>query len=293
MSSQSADKCRLSRRLIRLTFVAALIAASCLVAGGAGIDPASSSPRKALVINSSIPVLSGYADDETFCASKPFTGTVGYQVHSGIVTMHAALRHLPSHALVGVDWSNNTVRGYFVATVRTDGSGASIPGSIKLFRPGETRGYRLVLTWPNNTKALGNLWPCGPPQIRSPAIAIGPKIAVSPRDGLAQGSTVTVTVSGFGKGEKIYVSECDSAEDATDLGCGHQLAAQPFVSTGQNRSGTAKYLVSDRAASTPNNTRLASTCMARCVIVATQGVGFAWAVTSIGFGQSRLDADKS
>jgi len=263
----------------------AIVLASC----GGGVATSTNSPSMTKTANlSSIPVQSGYNGNEDFCAQQPFGGTIEYRVSSGRATIRVALRRLPKTALVGIEWSNNTVRGYLVGTVRTDGRGNSIPGSEKLFRTGESRGYRIVLTWPNDNQALGNLWPCGPPRIGPPAMAVDPKVVVSPNTGLADGSTVRVTVSGFGIGEKVFLSECASAVDANDLGCGPQLAAQPFVLTGKDRSGSADFVVSERAASIPNTPTLSTFCTEFCVLVATQGDGFAWAVAPLAFGSSQL-----
>ncbi len=112
-----------------------------------------------------------------------------------------------------VNWANNTVRGYLVGTLRTDGRGVSIPSSSKLYRTGETRGYRLVLTWPSNTYAIGNLWPCGPPPLVRSAVSTAPKVAVAPGTDLVDGGWVKASVTGFGVAQKVYLSECDSAEE--------------------------------------------------------------------------------
>ena len=263
-----------------------IVLASCAGGGGA---TSTHSPSTTKTVNlSSIPVQSGYDGNEDFCAQQSFAGTIEYRVSSGRATIRVALRRLPKTALVGIEWSNNTVRGYLVGTVRTDGRGNSIPGSEKLFRTGESRGYRIVLTWPNDNHSLGNLWPCGPPRIGPPAIAVDPKVTVSPNSGLTDGSTLRVTVSGFGVAEKVFLSECDSAVDANDLGCGPQLAAQPFVVTGKGRSGSANFVVSERAASMPYTQTLNTSCAEFCVLVATQGDGFAWAVAPLAFGSSQL-----
>jgi hypothetical protein len=115
---------------------------------------------------SSVPVLSAYGGDETFCAPQPLNGTISYRVSAGRATIRAVLGHLPKNALVGINWANNAVRGYLIGTLRSDKRGGSIPGSETLLRPAESHGYHLVLTWPTNTHALATMWPC-----RSPAVA--------------------------------------------------------------------------------------------------------------------------
>jgi hypothetical protein len=72
-------------------------------------------------------VQSGYDSNEDFCPQGSFGGTIRYRVSSGRATIRVALRRLPKAALVGVEWSNNTVRGYLIGTVRTDRRGNSIP----------------------------------------------------------------------------------------------------------------------------------------------------------------------
>ena len=274
---------RSSMRLGLAMIVGTIVLGSC---GGVASHVSSPSTTTKAADLSSMPVQSGYDRNEDFCAQGSFGGTIRYRVSSGRATIRVALRRLPKAALVGIEWSNNTVRGYLIGTVRTDRRGNSIPGSERLLRIGESRGYRIVLTQPDDNQAIGNLWPCGPPRIVAPAIAVNPNVTISPSSGLADGATVKVTVSGFGIGEKIFLSECDSAVDANDLGCGPQLAAQPFVVTGSERSGSANFVASERAASTPNTSTLSTNCAALCVLVATQGDGLAWAAAPLTFGSA-------
>lgn len=248
-----------------------------------------SSSTSATSFQSSAPAQGGFAQDEDFCAQSPLDGTIEYRASNGIVTMDVAVEGLPPSALVGIDWANNTVRGYTVGSIATDENGASIPSSLKLFRPGETRGYKIVLTTLSiDSTTLGTLWPCGPPPVASAGVATDPVVTVMPGTGLVNGQEVRVSVSGFGEGGKVFLSECDHAEDANALGCGLQLAAQPFVVTGADRAGTATFIISGSAASKPNDTTLMQPCTALCVIVATQGSGGAWAVAPIAFGSSQL-----
>lgn len=235
---------------------------------------------------SSVPIQSGFSSNETFCAASPLKGTISYEVSSGHASLAVAVKGLPRRTLVGIDWANNTVRGYQVGTLRSDSRGRSIANTAKLFRSGETRGYKLVLTWPDNTRVVGTLWPCGPPAITFPAIATNPTVSVSPIAGLTDGSAVTVTASGFGVTQKLFASECASVEDANDLGCGQQLAAQPFFFTRSNRSGSTSLVVLTTAATSPYDVASHSQCAPQCVIVVTQGDGLAWAVVPINFGQA-------
>jgi hypothetical protein len=270
---------RVSSAVAILALVATSLASN--AASSHSLESANSGPH------SSIPVQSGSGSDQTFCAQPPLKGTVNYEVLSGQASFGVAVRGLPHHALVGIDWANNTVRGYLVGNFRTDRHGTSMADTARIYRTGETRGYKLVLTSPTNTRAIGTLWPCGPPPLNPPAVAVDPNIAVSPRTGLADGATVKVAVSGFGVAGKVFLSECDSAQDANALGCGPQLAAQPFLLTGEHRSGSATFVVRVRAAALPYSSAPSVTCAEFCVIVATQGGSGAWAVAPIAFGSSR------
>jgi hypothetical protein len=53
-------------------------------------------------------------------------------------------------------------------------------------------------------------------------------ITVTPSDDLHDGQQVDVGIRGFPAGWKIFVSECWTPLEANSLGCGGQLAIQPF-----------------------------------------------------------------
>ena len=92
----------------------------------------------------------------------------------------------------------------------------------------------------------------------------------APATNLKDGEVVQVNVSGFPPG-KVFLSECGAAADANALGCGAQLAAQPFVVI-ENGAGTASFTVTHQAASTPLSPQPSTTCTNQCVLVATSGV---------------------
>ncbi len=118
----------------------------------------------------------------------------------------------------------------------------------------------------------------------APAVtAPHPSVSVSPASGLFDGQTVAVHLSGFGVGGKIWLSECASAQDASSLGCGRPLPEQPFLVTGDARSGDGSFTVSLHAPTEPNLPNTAVRCTDQCVIVATLGDGFAYAVAAIRF----------
>ncbi len=246
----------------------------------AGATPASSN-------HLATPVQSGFGGSEDFCAQPPLRGVVQYRSHDGSATMRVAAKGLARNTLVYVNWVNNTVRGYVVGTVKTDHLGSTIPRSLKLFRPGEVRGYKIVLSTASSRTA-GSLWPCGPPRLGPARAVTDPKISVSPDTGLSDGQNVTVAASGFGMNQKLFLSECDHAEDATAQGCAARRAVMPFLFTRSNRSGSATFTVHQSAAGTDHGTGQLQTCTHLCVIVATQGDSGAWVVAPIAFGSSGL-----
>jgi len=109
-----------------------------------------------------------------------------------------------------------------------------------------------------------------------------PAAVVSPSSGLKDGMNVNVQVSGFGSGGKVWLSECASAAAATDLGCGGDLASQPFLVTDDNGTGSASLVVHVRAGGRPPSPVLVK-CADQCVIVATLGSGFAFVTARIDF----------
>jgi len=127
--------------------------------------------------------------------------------------------------------------------------------------------------------------PSAPPSTTVPALTVQePTVRVSPSMGLHDGESVTVAVTGFGVGAKVWLSECASATDVSGEGCGAQLAAQTLLATGDDRSGSTTFVVHDTAATEPVQAEPTATCSNDCVIVATQGGGYgdAWAAISFG-----------
>ncbi len=155
---------RLSLKLGLLLVSVVALSAAWNGVGGTSLQPRLMTAKQSAG-QSSVPVRSGYDGNEVFCAPQPLRGTLSYRVNSGRASVRVAIRHLPRSVLVGIDWSNNAVRGYLIGTVRSDGGGDSITGSERLFRPAEARAYKVVLTWPGNN-ARATMWPC-----RSPAAA--------------------------------------------------------------------------------------------------------------------------
>jgi hypothetical protein len=119
------------------------------------------------------------------------------------------------------------------------------------------------------------------------AILTAEEVAVSPRTGLQDGQQVTVRVKGFKTGVpgiKFFLSECQSPLQVNSVGCGSQLAAQPFGLTDSNGdgSGSASFTVRSSAATKPLSSSLVP-CAGTCVIVATAGQGGNYAFAPIAF----------
>lgn len=96
-------------------------------------------------------------------------------------------------------------------------------------------------------------------------------VTASPSTNLRDRQNVTVTVRGLPPGWKFYVSECATPYAASAMGCGAQLAAQPFGVTNQSGDGSIVFTVQTNAATGPLNSS-STPCSGECVIVATVGV---------------------
>ena len=110
-----------------------------------------------------------------------------------------------------------------------------------------------------------------------------PQVTVTPSTGLRNGQPVTVRVTGFAAGGKVFLSECATSAAANPAGCGPQLAAQPFLVTGNNRAGSGTFTVSARASARPYSSAATRRCADGCVIVATLGPG-----PSAGYAYARI-----
>jgi Neocarzinostatin family len=104
----------------------------------------------------------------------------------------------------------------------------------------------------------------------SPARVAGrANVLVSPNKWLRDAQSVSVRVSGFGDGVKVFLSECLAAQYARAPGCGPQTAQQPFLLTDNTGSGTAHFRVHRFASSRPGDTSKAKRCASSCVIFAS------------------------
>ena len=115
--------------------------------------------------NSTVAVQSGYGGKEDFCAQPPLSGRMSYDGTSGTARPTITIGELPPNSQVAVNWLNNSTRGYVVAAVASGSDGNAVGWSLRSFRPGEQRGYQLVLSTADAADtSLGTLSPCEPPK---------------------------------------------------------------------------------------------------------------------------------
>lgn len=77
-------------------------------------------------------------------------------------------------------------------------------------------------------------------------------------------------IKSFPPGWKVFVSECVTPSEANRLGCGGQLALQPFGFGDQAGNGSIPFVVHSSAGTTAYSPTL-TPCSGECVIVATTG----------------------
>jgi hypothetical protein len=94
-------------------------------------------------------------------------------------------------------------------------------------------------------------------------------VTISPWLSIHDGQQVTVSVKGLPPGWKFFVSECLTPLDANALGCGSQLATQPFGLADQAGNGSMTFVAHSSAAT--SKSRTLQPCVGECVIVATTG----------------------
>ncbi len=114
-------------------------------------------------------------------------------------------------------------------------------------------------------------------------------LTVTPSARLQDAQQVTVTVRGFLPNRKFHLSECLAPNELNALGCGAQLAAQPFGLTDANGNGSTPFTVRS-AASTGPLIPTVQACTGECVIVATAGVGGAFYFAPITFAPPSVPA---
>ena len=100
----------------------------------------------------------------SFCASAPLSGHVLYDGSAGQLVpsvLTIAIGGLPPDSGVYVDWSNDHIRGYIIASFSTDSTGTPNASSASMGRLAEVRGVEMVLesvTIPPTV--FGRLQPC-------------------------------------------------------------------------------------------------------------------------------------
>jgi hypothetical protein len=107
-------------------------------------------------------------------------------------------------------------------------------------------------------------------------------LTVTPSIDLQDAQQVRVSVKGFLPNRKFYLSECLSPTELTALGCGAQLAAQPFGLSDASGNGSTTFTVHS-AASSGAHIPTVEACTGECVIVATAGVSEAFYSAPITF----------
>jgi hypothetical protein len=100
-----------------------------------------------------------YRGAETFCFHSPLSGMARYSVHGGRVSFTLDVRGLPSKTGVGLDWINNSARGYLVGAFTTGASG-SYDGVADMFRAGEVRAIAIKFQRSDGTGLPGIGKPC-------------------------------------------------------------------------------------------------------------------------------------
>ncbi len=100
-------------------------------------------------------------------------------------------------------------------------------------------------------------------------------ITIEPSRGLSPGERVRVRVRGFPAWGKVFLSECARARDAGPLGCGPQLAAQPFLLADGHGRANGRFTIQAVAATGPlaQGARSAKCALGPgCVLIATIGI---------------------
>jgi hypothetical protein len=116
----------------------------------------------------------------------------------------------------------------------------------------------------------------GPTRTGSPRASLTPEsaaagaIAVRPARGLHWQQQVGVSISRFPAGAKVWLSQCANRSDANPLGCGEQLALQPFLVADTHGAVTGTVRLHALAATGPLR-QLSVPCRYTCVLVATVG----------------------
>jgi hypothetical protein len=129
---------RLNGRSALAVVTLAALLAGCTSSGSAPAPtpPSSTAPNSVQTSRpgSNVPQDGGYGQSELFCARQGAVGAISYQVAAGRVSLALAIAGLPRSTTLGVEWQNNRVRGYTIASFDTDRTGRAIQASLRMFR---------------------------------------------------------------------------------------------------------------------------------------------------------------
>jgi hypothetical protein len=134
------------------------------VSGQGSATTAATTRAHAAAVARTFPPEAGYRGREDFCAVTPLSGHVLYdgtagQLVPGVLTV--AVADLPPDSEVNVDWSIDDIRGYIIASFKTDSAGTPIPSSVSMGRLAEVRGVEVVLESVDiPLTVFGRLEPC-------------------------------------------------------------------------------------------------------------------------------------
>jgi hypothetical protein len=90
---------------------------------------------------------------------SPLSGTVEYSVHAGTPSVTLDIHGFPPKTGIGLDWINDTARGYMIGVFTTDASG-SYTGAARMFRLGEVRAVAIKFERADGTGMPGAGNPC-------------------------------------------------------------------------------------------------------------------------------------
>jgi hypothetical protein len=134
------------------------------VSGHVATTPAATTTTATATAAATLPLQAGYRGPEDFCAETPLTGHVLYDGTTGQLVpsvLMLGVAGLPPNSVAYVDWSNDQIRGYIIASFRTDSAGTPIPSSVSMGRLAEVRGVEMVLESVSLPPTVfGRLEPC-------------------------------------------------------------------------------------------------------------------------------------
>jgi hypothetical protein len=179
-------------------------------------------------------------------------------------------------------------------------AGVGTSGTVKVRVPDVSAGrYRLVRFYNSVYQGSGGIlsgFPtrganlCATISVASApsALRVANDVAISatPSSGLRDGSRVQVSLRGFGSGGHVWLSECAFSDIVTALGCGASLNSEQLVRVDSSGRGEATVVVHAQAQAVPGKALGAFSCANNCVLVATLGGNYGFAMVPLGLAQS-------